>query len=88
MLDNTTNQLSKFRRNNWVHTNDDSRGTYNANSQIESKTIMLKPRLCGYSDAYIFVEGTITVPKMVASGAAANISHKNVVIKNSFHVVS
>ena len=82
MLDNTTNQSSKLRSNNWVHTNDDLRGTYNANGQIKFKTIELKPILCDYSDAYIFFEGTITVPKMVVSGVAANISHKYVVIKN------
>ena len=80
MLDNTTNQPSKFRRNNWVHINDDL--TYNTNSQIRYKPIILKSSLCNYSDAYIFVEGNITVAKMVAAGAAANISNKNVVIKN------
>ena len=40
---------------------DESRGTYNANSQIKFKTTMLKSILCDYSDAYIIVKGTITV---------------------------
>ena len=31
-LDNKTNQPSKFRTKNWVEINDESRGTYNANS--------------------------------------------------------
>ena len=38
LLDNTPNQPSKFRTKNWVEINDDSRGTYNTNSQIKFKT--------------------------------------------------
>ena len=34
LLDNTPNQLSKFRTKNWVEKNDDTRGTHNNNSQI------------------------------------------------------
>ena len=32
LLDNTSNQPSKFRTKNWVEINDESRGTYNGNS--------------------------------------------------------
>ena len=35
LLDNTPNQPSKFRTKNWDQINDDSRGTYNTNSQIK-----------------------------------------------------
>ena len=42
LLDNTTNQPTKFRTKNWVEINDDSRGTDNANSQIKFKTLMLR----------------------------------------------
>ena len=31
-LDNTPNQLIKFRTKNWVEINDDSRGTYNTSN--------------------------------------------------------
>ena len=37
LLDNTPNWPSKFRRKNWVEIIDDSRRTYNTNSQIEFK---------------------------------------------------
>ena len=37
----------------WVQINDDSRGTYNTNSQIKFKISMLKSSLCDYSDAYM-----------------------------------
>ena len=32
ILDNTSNQPSKFRREDWVERNDDSRGAYVTNS--------------------------------------------------------
>ena len=51
LLDNKTNQPSKFRTKNWVEVNDESRRAYNTNSQIRLKTTMLKPSLCDYSDA-------------------------------------
>ena len=39
LLDNTSNQPSKFRTRNWVEINDESRGTYTGNS-IKFKTTM------------------------------------------------
>ena len=61
LLDNTPNQTTKFRTKNWVEINDDSRGTYNTNSQIKFKTSMLRSSLFDYSDAYILVTGTIKI---------------------------
>ena len=52
LLDNTSNQPSKFRTRNWVEINDNSRGTY-TNSDIKFKSTMLKSNLCDYADAYI-----------------------------------
>ena len=46
LIDGTSNQPSKFRTKNWVEINDESRGTYNVNSQIKFKTTMLKSSLC------------------------------------------
>ena len=40
---------------------DESRGTYNVNSQIKFKTTVLKSSLCDYSDAYIRPKGKVTV---------------------------
>ena len=51
LLENTSNQPSKFRTKNWIEINDQSRGVYNTNSDIRFKTTMLKPSLCDYSDA-------------------------------------
>ena len=82
--DNKSNQPSKFRTKNWVEINDESRGTYNVNSQIKFKTTMLKSSLCDYSDAYILVKGTITITGAEADAAArqADERDKGVVFKN------
>ena len=59
--------------------NDDARGTYNTNSQIKFKTLMLKSGWCHYSDAYILVNGTITVAPQ--AGDNPNNNDKAVVFK-------
>ena len=78
LIDDTSNQPSKFRTRNWVEINDESRGAYNVNSQIKFKTTMLKSSLCDYSDAYILVKGTISVNNT----AAVNNTNKKVIFKN------
>ena len=82
MLDNTSNQSSKFRTKNWVEINDKSKGTYNVNNQIKFKTTMLKSSLCDYSDAYILGKWNITVNITAANGAAVNNANKKVIFKN------
>ena len=82
LIDDTSNQPSKFRTRNWVETNDESRGAYNVNSQIKFKTTMLKSSLCDYSDAYILVKGTISANNTAADGAAADNTNKKVIFKD------
>ena len=82
LIDDASNQPSKFRTRNLVEINDESRGAYNVNSQIKFKTTMLKSSLCDYSDAYILVKGTISVNNTAAQGAAANNTNKKVIFKN------
>ena len=60
LLDNASNQPSKFRTRNWVEINDESRETYTSND-VKFKTTMLRSNLCDYADAYILVKGTITI---------------------------
>ena len=38
LIDDASNQPSKFRSKNWVEISDESRGTYNVNNQIKFKT--------------------------------------------------
>ena len=40
---------------------------------------MIRSRLCDYSDPYIHVKRTITIPNTAASGAAANNAKKKVI---------
>ena len=82
MIDDASNQFYKFRTKNWVEINDESRGTYNVNSQNKLKTSMLKPSLCDYSDPYILVKGTITVNNTAPADADTNNTNKKVIFKN------
>ena len=60
LLDNASNQTSKFRTKNWVEINDKSRGKFTGND-IKFKTAMLRSNLCDYADAYILVKETIPI---------------------------
>ena len=77
LIDDTSNQSSKFRTKNWVEINDDLRGAYNVNSQIKFKTTMLTSSLCDYSDAYILVEGRITINGRGADAAARRADERD-----------
>ena len=67
-LDNTPNQPTKFRTKSWIEINDDRGGTYDTNSQIKFKSLMLRSISCDYSDAYMLVSGTITANELAAGG--------------------
>ena len=82
LIDDASNQPSKFRTRNWVEINDESRGAYNVNSQIKFKTTMLKSSLRDYSDAYVIVKGTVSVNNTAAQGAAVNNVNLKVIFKN------
>ena len=83
LLNDESNQPSKFRTRNWVEINDESRGTYTSND-IKFKTTMLRSNLCDYADAYILVKGTITITGAGDDDAArqADERDKGVIFKN------
>ena len=78
MLGSGSNQPSKFRTKNWVEINDDSRGTYSVNRQINFKTSMLTSSLCDYSDAYILVKGNSSVNNAAAADTDAKYNANNI----------
>ena len=84
LIDDPSSQPSKFRTKTWVQINDESRGTYNVNSQIKLKTTMFESSLCDYSDAYILVKGRITITGAGADAAARQVDErdKSVAFKN------
>ena len=91
LLDDATNQLSKFRKRNQVEINDESLGASNDNNNninnnnyyyynnVKFKTTMIKSNLCDYSDLYILVKGTITVPNTATIGVDVNNANKKVI---------
>ena len=83
LLDNASNQPSKFRTINWVEINDESRGTYTSKS-IRFKSTMLRYDFCDYADAYILVKGTIRITRVGDNVAErrADERDKGVIFKN------
>ena len=83
MLDNASNQPSKFRTRNWIERNDDSRGTY-TDADIKFKTAMLRSNLSDYADAYKLVKGTISITGAINNDAAKRLNERNkgVIFKN------
>ena len=53
--------LPRLVTKNWIKFYDQSRENYNVNKETRIKTSMLRSDLCDHSNAYIAVEGTITV---------------------------
>ena len=82
LIDGASNKPSKFRTKYWVEINDQSRSTYNVNSQIKFKTTMLRSNLYNYSDAYILVKWTIAVNNTAAADSDAKNTNKKVIFKN------
>ena len=74
-------QSSKLRTRNWIETEDESWGTYNASNEIIVKTSVIRSNLYDYSDPYIDVKGTITVPN-TGTAAAPNSRNRKVIFKN------
>ena len=79
-LDNTPNQPSKVKTKNWVEINDGSYGAYSTGSKIKFKTAMIRSSLCDYSNVYILVRGTITLPN-TGTAVAPDNRNKKVIFK-------
>ena len=82
LLNDESNEPSKFRTKHWVEIDDDVRSAYSPNKQIIFKRSMLRSNLCDYSDAYILVKGNISANNTAAAGADANNANKKVIFKN------
>ena len=54
-------ELPKFVTKKWIEVYDQSEKNYSPNKEIRIKTSMLRSDLCDFSDAYIVVEGDITL---------------------------
>ena len=90
LLDSESEQLSKFVTREYVRVNSLS-DTYHENKSIRFKTPMLRSDLCDYADAYILVNGTITVTANGDNNNANNIRDKGnspLILKNNAPFVS
>ena len=93
-LDTTSDNkdLPTFVTKKWIEVYDQSEGNYNVNKEIRIKTSMLRSDLCDFSDAYIVVNGNITVTKKTftaddidaPNNTAANITATNTANNNAF----
>ena len=54
-------KVPRFITKKWIEVQSHSGSTYNTSKPIRFKTSMLRFELCEYSDAYVWVKGTITV---------------------------
>ena len=88
LLDNKPNHLQKFRTKIWVEMNDDARGTYSSNSQIEFRSTMLKSTLFDYRYAYILFKGTMNINGQGENEASktADRNNKQTLFKNCIPV--
>ena len=90
LLGSESENLSKFVTKEYVRVNSLS-NTYNENKSIRFKTPMLLSDLCDYADAYILVNGTITVEAdHIGAGVDENRDRKNrpLILKNNATFVS
>ena len=71
--------LPRFVTKKWIDVDDQSEKNYSPNKEIRNKTSMLRSDLCDYSDAYIAVEGDITLE----GDNDANERDKNLAFKNN-----
>ena len=83
MLDIAQNRPSKFKTENWVEINDDSRGTYETNRQIKFKTTMLRLSLCDYSNRYILLKGNTPAANVTTATEDTNNIGKRERLQNS-----
>ena len=81
LLENKSNQSSKFKARNLVKINDESIGKYNVNSEIRFKNTMLKSSLCDYSDSNILVKRAVTIVGVGADDVAKE-ADEGVISKN------
>ena len=87
LLDSESEILSKFVTREYVRVNSLS-NMYNENKSIRFKTPMLRPDLCDYADAYILVNGTITVTAAAGANNIREKRNKPLILKNNAPFVS
>ena len=78
LLDNTPIQQTKFKTNNLLEINYESRETYDKDNEVRFKTFVL----CDYSDAYILVKGSITITNTATQDQPNNSANEKLILKS------
>ena len=76
LLNGSNSENSKFATKMWYVIVSESKGSYSHENPIKFLTSSLESNLCDYSDAYILVNGNITVIRTVAAAAGGNVERK------------
>ena len=87
LLGSESENLYKFVAREYVRVNSLS-NTYNENKSIRFKTSMLRSDLCDYADAYILVNGTITVTAAAGANNIRDKKNRKLILKNNAPFVS
>ena len=87
LLSSESENLSKFVTRDYVRINSLS-NTYNENKSIRFKTPMLRSDLCDYADAYILVNGIITVTTNSGANNIRDKKDRKLILKNNAPFVS
>ena len=82
LLGSESENLSKFVTREYVKNNSLS-NMYNENKSIRFKTPMLRSDLCEYADAYILVNGTITVTANAGANTYRDRRNRPLIIKDN-----
>ena len=62
--------------------------TYITNRNIKFKTLIIRSNLFDYSNPFIYVKATITVPNKAAAAEPANNTNKKVIFKNCAQIMA
>ena len=87
LLGSESENLSKFVTRDYVKVNSLS-NTYDENKSIRFKTPMLRSDLCDYADAYILVNGTITVTAAAGANNIRDKKNRKLILRNNAPFVS
>ena len=77
-------KVPRFITKKWIEVQSQSGNTYNTSKPIRFKISVLRSDLCDYSDAYVWVEGTITVTN---PNSSANFNRR-LTLKNNTPFIS
>ena len=87
LLGSESENLPKFVTRDYVRV-DSLVNTYNKNKSIRFTTSMLRSGLCDYADAYILVNGTITITANAGANNIRDKRNRKLILKNNAPFVS